>query len=110
MDQIANLFPLTGVPSAFYYGGLLLFSVFMGGWFLNGRLKRICEDNQTDLEDTVRKLVTRVDDLEKQKIHKDTYEEDMRRTYELIGNMHKEMRENFINLSSRIDTLILAQK
>lgn len=109
MDQLGNLFPMSGIPSAIYYGCIILVTVFLSGWFLNSRLNKLCKDTQQDLEDEMIKLKNKVTALENDKIHKTTYEEGMRNVCELIGEVRREMKENFNSLSGRIDTLLLAQ-
>ena len=105
--DLSNIVGLSGLPAFIYYSSMIIAAVFFAGWFLNGKLRHMCEDNQKGLEDAMEQLKARVDTLEKDTIKTAVYQEGMSNVCKLISEVRHDIRENFNSLSGRIDTLLL---
>lgn len=108
--DLSNIVGLTGIPAFLYYSFMIVIAVFFAGWFLNSKLRHICEDNQKELENTVQEMLKRVDTLERDTLKVSTYQEGMSNVCKLIQEVKHDMKDNFNSLSRRIDELLLSKQ
>lgn len=105
--DLSNVVGLTGLPAFLYYSSIVLITVFFSGWYLNSKLRKICQDNNVELESAVKVLEARILKQETETLKMAEYTRDMASVCESIKEIKKDVKDGFAALTLRIDNLSL---
>lgn len=103
MDNIANMVGNSSIASFIYYLGLTIISVFVAGWFLNGKLRKICQEGNESVEKRITDMENRLTKHELEAVKVVAYERDMANVVGMIKEIKNDVKDGFINLTERID-------
>jgi hypothetical protein len=107
MDNIQNMVGNSSIASFVYYLGLTVISVFIAGWFLSGRLRSICKENNGELEKRISDMEARLTKHETESVKTAAYEKDMKNVVEFIKEIKDDVKDGFTSVTTRIDNLSL---
>jgi len=104
--DLSNIVGINGLPAAVYYGALILITVFFAGFYLKSKLAKLCAETNTELETRMKILEDKLKQHEADTIKVSTYEKDMANVKDLFIDIKRDIREGFIAVNTRIDTIL----
>lgn len=105
--DLSSITGTTGVPAMIYYSGMILIAVFFAGWFLNTKLKSLCEDNNRERDDKMREFEARLAKHESETLRVQEYNRDMNNIADSMKEIKQDVKDGFAALTLRIDNLSL---
>lgn len=93
--------------SALYTMGLIVVSVFFAGWVINTKLRKICAEDNVQLEKRIADMEAKLTKLEEDTVKLEVYDKDINRICDMVSEMKEDMKDTLKSVTTRIDALSL---
>jgi hypothetical protein len=105
VENLSNIIGNSSIASFIYYLGATVVAVFLAGFYISNKLRKICAEDAAELGNKMTEMDARLTTLEKEAITTTIYERDIKAVRDLVTEIRADVREGFAGIAARVDTL-----